>query len=90
MFNNPFEEFISSFDESFNILISDEELELRFEKMNHWFQTLEKKEILEKAQQVQEFLMSAISYAERQKEGIGKLLVVNDKNAKANRTYSKF
>lgn len=90
MVENPFRDFLNSFDKTYDLTISDEELQEKFERMNEWFQTLAKEEVLEKAHEVQDYLTQAISRVEEQRDELGKQLQTNKKKAKANRSYVKF
>jgi len=90
MSHNPFQDFINSFDETYDITISDKEFQEKFHQMNQWLQTIEKEEALEKAHCVQQYLLKAMSFADAQKKELQKQFDTTKKQIKANRLYSKF
>ncbi len=90
MHKDPYRDFISSFDKSYQVIVLDEELQAKFDIMNQWFQTLTKDEALEKAYAVRDCLALAIARAEEQMNKLGEQLQGNKKKVTANRSYSKF
>lgn len=90
MHKDPFSDFTSCFDKSYDVIVSDKELQEKFDTMNQWLKTLTKEDALQNARKVQNYLIEAISSAEKQRDGLGEQLQANKKQVKANLSYSKF
>lgn len=90
MNSNAYEKFTSCFNDTNDVTVSEEELELRMKEFNTWFSTLDETMRIQIANEVIPVIIKAAEQIRHKQRTLEEMILVNDSRMKANSYYGKY
>ncbi|MEH7462398.1 flagellar biosynthesis protein FlgG [Bacillus thuringiensis] len=90
MNNNAYEKFVSCFNDTYDVIVSEEELKTRMAEFNAWFSTLEESMNNQVANEVIPLITKAAEKIRNNQHLLEEMIMVNDGRMKANSYYGKY
>ncbi|MDC2865751.1 MULTISPECIES: flagellar biosynthesis protein FlgG [unclassified Bacillus (in: firmicutes)] len=90
MNSEAYNKFVSSFNDTYEVIVSEEELNVRMKEFNTWFITLDKAMRLQVANEVTPLITKAAEQIHYKQCTLEEMILVNDGRMKANSYYGKY
>ncbi|HDX9590444.1 TPA: flagellar biosynthesis protein FlgG [Bacillus pseudomycoides] len=90
MNNNAYEKFVSCFNDTYDVIVSEEELKTRMEEFNAWFSMLEESMNKQIANEVVPLITKAAEKIRHNQRTLEEMIIVNDGRMKVNSYYDKY
>lgn len=90
MNSKEYDAFVSSFNERYELIVSENEFQLRSEQLNKWLLSLEEARRIQTAKEIEELIIKAKKCIIDKQSVFEEMILVNDGRMKANSYYSKF
>ncbi|MEI4830583.1 flagellar biosynthesis protein FlgG [Bacillus sp. FJAT-53711] len=90
MNNKAYEEFVSCFNNTNDVIVSEEVLETRMKEFNTWFSILDEPTRIQIADEVILLITKAKEQIRHKQRTLEEVILVNDSRMKANSFYGKY